>query len=87
MTRLTQKKIKEHIKEYAKEYDGEPSYKAKNIAIDLAKDFINNAQLEFDKCLDANRKELNWDLFTDRLNIWEVALNELAQYFSFTNQQ
>lgn len=56
MKRLTQKQIKNRIAEYSTYYDGDTMYK--DIAIDLAKDFIYNAQLEFEKYLNTHYQKL-----------------------------
>lgn len=78
MKRLTQKQIKNRIAEYSTYYDGETMYK--DIAIDLAKDFIYNAQLEFEKYLNAHYQKLGGKPFDDKERIREVAINETSQY-------
>lgn len=79
MRRLTNKQIKNRIKQYSEEYAGTET-KWKDVAIDLAKDFIYNAQLEFDHYLNNHYKELGGDTFQDRGNIWKVAIDETSQY-------
>lgn len=53
MKRLNNKQIKARIKEYNEEHNGD----RKQIALELAKDFIYNAQLEFEQYLNKNYKE------------------------------
>ena len=76
MKRLNNKQIKARIKEYNEEHNGD----REKIAIELAKDFIYNAQLEFEQYLNKNYKEYWPDIFRDRGNIREQAINETAEY-------
>jgi hypothetical protein len=78
MKTLNNRQITKLINQFWKEYDWDT--KQKDIAIDLAKYFIENTQSEFNKCLDNHKDDFDWDDFTDRLNIRKVALNEIIQY-------
>lgn len=58
MKRLNNKQIKAKIKEYNEYFRGyTEEEKRKAIAYELAKDFIYNAQLEFEHYLNNNYKE------------------------------
>lgn len=79
MKRLTNKQIKNRVKQYSEEYAGTET-KWKDVAIDLAKDFIYNAQLEFESFLNTHYTELGGEPFDDYKNIWKVAIDETSQY-------
>lgn len=76
MKRLNNKHLIEKFEEYDKYFEGDK----KQIAYELAKDFIYNAQLEFEHYLNREYKTYWTDVLKDRANLWEQAINETAEY-------
>lgn len=76
MKRLTEKKIKELIKYYNDYFN----WDKKQIAYELAKDFIYNAQLEYEGFLNTHYKEFNTEIFRSRSDLWKQAIEETSEY-------
>lgn len=76
MKRLTEKKIKELIKYYNDNFN----WDKKQIAYELAKDFIYNAQLEYESFLNTHYKEFNTEIFRSRADLWKQAIEETSEY-------
>lgn len=84
MKRLDAKKIKKLHREYENEFKDFWEWKKEQaIAYELAKDFIFNAQLEFDAYLEKNYKEYWGEIFRKRGDLWLDALKETVNYSEY----
>ena len=84
MKRLNAKKIKKLTKEYKQEFKDFWEWKTEQaIAYELAKDFIYNAQLEFESYLNTHYKEYWGEIFRKRGNLWLDALKETVEYSTY----
>lgn len=81
MKRLDKKQLKTKYDYYNKCFEGyTEEEKAKAIAFELAKDFIYQAQLDWEHHLNQNYSKFTGDVFRLRGDLREQAINETAEY-------
>jgi len=76
MKRLNDKQLKVKYDFYFNYYE----WDKKQIAYELAKDFIYQAQLDFEHYLNQNYSKYDGDTFRARGDLREQAINETAEY-------
>lgn len=78
MKRLNKRKLKKHYDENYEFFE----WDTVQVAFELAKDFIYNASLEFEKYINQNYTKFDKKVLDEKDIIWKQAVEETAEYLN-----